>query len=50
LKQQGHERCGEHERGGDFEAPEADEMTAALPLGAVADLSVVLHIAEETMA
>jgi hypothetical protein len=50
LEQQGYERCGEHETGGDFEAPVTDEMTPALPLGAVTDLIVVLQIAEGAVA
>ena len=49
LAQPGDESGGEHE-GGDFETLGADEMTAALPLGAVAELIVVLAITGEPRA
>ena len=41
---------GEDEGGGDLQAPGAEQMAAALALGAVAHLIVVLQVAEEAMA
>ena len=50
LEQHGDERRGEDEGSGDLQPPGAEEMAAALPLGAVANLIVVLQVAEEVMA
>ena len=50
LEQQGDEGRGEDEGGSDLQAARAEEMAAALPLGAVTNLIMVLQVAEEPMA
>jgi hypothetical protein len=47
LEEQRDEWRGDDEGGSELQPPGAEEMAAALPLGAVADLIVVLQVAEE---